>query len=120
MLMALALAALAALSLAAGTAAISLADVARALVGWSTSDPYVANIIWDVRLPRMLVAMIAGAALATAGMSMQTFFRNPLAGPYVLGVDAGASLGVALATLTAGAGRESFLASVGCGPGWVD
>jgi iron complex transport system permease protein len=111
--MSIALAVLAALSLAGGTVKIPILDVVHALLGWPTSDPVFGIIIWEARLPRMLVAMLAGAALSTAGMSMQTLFRNPLAGPYVLGVDAGASLGVALVTLTAGTGKESFLASVG-------
>jgi len=54
------------------------------------------NILLDFRLPKALVAVIAGAALAASGLLMQTIFRNPLAGPYVLGVSSGASLGVAI------------------------
>jgi iron complex transport system permease protein len=53
-------------------------------------------IIMDFRLPRAIVAVITGMALAISGLEMQTYFRNPLAGPYVLGISAGASLGVAL------------------------
>jgi len=56
-------------------------------------------IIFDYRLPRALTALLAGAALAVSGLQMQTLFRNPLAGPYVLGISSGASLGVALLVL---------------------
>ena len=57
------------------------------------------QILWDFRLPRILTAILAGAALSTAGLLMQTLFRNPLADPFVLGVNSGASLGVALMLL---------------------
>jgi iron complex transport system permease protein len=53
-------------------------------------------IILDFRLPRAIVAILAGMALAVSGLEMQTYFRNPLAGPYVLGISSGASLGVAI------------------------
>jgi iron complex transport system permease protein len=53
-------------------------------------------IIMDFRLPRAIVAVIAGMALGISGLEMQTYFRNPLAGPYVLGISSGASLGVAI------------------------
>lgn len=59
------------------------------------------QILWHLRLPKMLTAILSGAALSVAGLLMQTLFRNPLAGPYILGVSSGASLGVALVTLCA-------------------
>jgi iron complex transport system permease protein len=59
-------------------------------------------IITQIRIPRVLTAILAGAGLATAGLLMQTLFRNPLAGPYVLGISSGASLGVALFIMSAG------------------
>ncbi len=62
-------------------------------------NPVHQQIIVDFRLPRVFTAMLAGAALATAGLMMQTVFRNPLADPFVLGVNSGASLGVALVLL---------------------
>ncbi|MBY0588772.1 iron ABC transporter permease [bacterium] len=105
--------ALVAISLTAGSVTIPLRDLWSILQGTPSSDPVFQTIVWEVRLPRMLVALLAGAALSAAGLAMQTLFRNPLAGPYVLGVDAGASLGVALVTLSVGAGKESFLATVG-------
>lgn len=60
----------------------------------------IANILFHLRLPKMITAILAGASLSVAGMLMQTLFRNPLAGPYILGVSSGASLGVALVTMS--------------------
>lgn len=60
-----------------------------------------ARILWYVRLPKMLTALMAGVALSVSGVQMQTLFRNPLAGPYILGVSSGASLGVATVTMCA-------------------
>lgn len=59
------------------------------------------QILLNIRLPKALTAIMAGAALSVSGLLMQTLFRNPLAGPYTLGVSSGASLGVAFATLCA-------------------
>ena len=63
------------------------------------AQPQWEAIVWQLRLPRAITAVLAGAALAVSGLLMQTIFRNPMAGPYVLGVSAGASLGVALLML---------------------
>lgn len=60
------------------------------------------NIIWSSRVPQALTALMAGAGLAVSGLQMQTVFRNPLAGPSVLGISNGASLGVALVVLMSG------------------
>lgn len=57
------------------------------------------NILHAIRLPKAMTAILAGAALSVSGLIMQTLFRNPLAGPYTLGVSSGASLGVALLTM---------------------
>lgn len=57
------------------------------------------NILHDIRLPKALTAILAGTALSISGLIMQTLFRNPLAGPYTLGVSSGASLGVAFLTM---------------------
>jgi iron complex transport system permease protein len=78
-----------------------------------------ARIVRDVRLPRVTLAFVAGAALATAGMAFQALFRNGLATPYTLGVSAGASLGAAIyvhagaATVVAGIPGETFAALTG-------
>lgn len=96
----LALVALAIGDLAIGTTDIALGDVWAALTGGATTDEY-RTIVCDLRLPKVVVAITAGMALAASGLEMQTLFRNPLAGPYVLGINSGASLGVALFTLAA-------------------
>lgn len=57
------------------------------------------NIVWKIRLPRAIAAIVGGAALATAGLLLQIFFRNPLVGPFVLGISSGATLATALVLL---------------------
>ena len=69
------------------------------LINIANSQSPIANILLHLRLPKMLTAILAGASLSVAGLMMQTLFRNPLAGPYILGVSSGASLGVALVTM---------------------
>lgn len=56
-------------------------------------------VVWELRIPRMITALVAGAGLSVAGLLMQTLFNNPLAGPYVLGINSGASLFVAFALM---------------------
>lgn len=70
-------------------------------------------IVLGLRLPKAIASLCAGSALAVAGMLMQTFFRNPLAGPYVLGVNSVSSLAVALFMLTGGGIGNSFFHSLG-------
>lgn len=85
--------------------------------GGATDNEIVRRILLDFRLPKTAVALLAGAALSAGGLLMQTLFRNPLAGPYVLGVSSGASLGVALFLLglpvlgTAGIARDIGVAA---------
>lgn len=87
------------LSICLGSAPLSPKTVFVQLAGSSETDPILRQILFDFRIPRVLTAMLAGAALATAGLAMQTLFRNPLADPFVLGVNSGASLGVAIVVL---------------------
>jgi iron complex transport system permease protein len=63
------------------------------------SNPMFSSILFDIRLPKAITAIIAGSGLALCGLLMQSLFRNPIAGPYVLGVSSGASLFVAIATM---------------------
>ena len=86
--------------IAFGSVNLSLKDVWSSLIGSGGDDLY-REIIINYRLPKALTAILTGAALSVAGVLMQTLFRNPLAGPDVLGVTSGASLGVALLTLGA-------------------
>lgn len=82
--------------LAVGSVAIPLDEVWRGLWGTGAEESAMALIVRNFRLPKAVMALLAGAALSTVGLQMQTLFRNPLAGPYVLGVSSGASLGVSL------------------------
>lgn len=82
-----------------GAVAIPLKEVFNILIGSGASKSSWEYIIMDYRLPKAIVAIIVGMGLAISGLLMQTFFRNPLAGPYVLGLSSGASLGVALVIL---------------------
>ena len=86
--------------IAVGSVNIPLRDIWATLTG-GECDAVTAKIIIDIRLIKAFVAILAGAALSVSGLQMQTLFRNPLAGPYVLGVSSGASLGVALFILGA-------------------
>ena len=101
------------LDLSVGAANIPLRDVLAALTGGDCA-PVTAKIIINIRLVKALVALLAGAALSVSGLQMQTLFRNPLAGPYVLGISSGASLGVALVVL-AGIGSSIGVA----GAAWI-
>lgn len=87
------------LSICIGAVPLSFKTVIATLTDSSEATPVLRQIILDFRLPRIVTAMLAGASLATAGLMMQTLFRNPLADPFVLGVNSGASLGVAIVVL---------------------
>ena len=93
--MAGALLALLALNLLWGSVALSPAAVAEALLG-RAADPLARTILLQFRLPRAVMAMLLGAALSVAGYLLQTFFANPIAGPFVMGISGGAKLAVAL------------------------
>ena len=83
------------LDLCSGSIWINLPDV----LGSGPADTIEHTILLNLRLPKAIVAVLAGAALSVSGLMMQTLFRNPLAGPYILGVSSGASLGVAFVTM---------------------
>ena len=122
LLLSLLVVALLAIDMMVGSVGISAGEVWAAITG-GECDPIKAKIIIDVRLMKAIVAILAGAALAVSGLQMQTLFRNPLAGPYVLGVSSGASLGVALFILGApllGVASSSLLSSLGvAGAAWI-
>lgn len=82
-----------------GSVSIPLYEFVEYLKGNGWSHPSYQAIIFEYRIPKALTACIAGSALAVSGLLMQSFFRNPLAGPYVLGISSGASLGVAVLLL---------------------
>lgn len=90
------------INLSVGSVAIPVEEVFRVLTGEKASKPTWEYIILNYRLPKAIVAMLVGVGLSLSGLLMQTLFRNPLAGPYVLGVSSGASLGVAFVILGSG------------------
>ncbi|MGD8426042.1 MAG: iron ABC transporter permease [Balneolaceae bacterium] len=90
------------LNLLLGSVDIPLGEIVHVLLGGDTSHHAWQKIIINIRIPRALTAVLAGSALSVGGLQMQTFFRNPLAGPSVLGITSGASLGVAVVMLAAG------------------
>lgn len=89
-------------NLLVGSVKIPATEVWRILFGHSTDHPAWAYIVWEARLPQAITALLCGAALAVSGLMLQTAFNNPLAGPSILGVNSGASLGVALVMLAGG------------------
>lgn len=91
-----------ALDLAFGSVRIPLFAVLTILSGGTPDHATWKTIVFEFRLPKAVMASLGGAALAASGLQMQTLFANPLAGPFVLGLSSGASLGVALTVLTVG------------------
>ncbi|MEH2265096.1 iron ABC transporter permease [Nostoc sp.] len=101
------------LDLALGSVDIPINEVVKILLGQVPEKATWANILLKFRLPKALTATLAGAALGVSGLQMQTLFKNPLAGPFVLGISSGASLGVALVVLTASATTPTLLTDLG-------
>jgi len=83
------------LNINSGSVSIPLRDIARILFRKTGGETQV-SIIWKIRLPRIFMAAILGGALALSGFLLQTFFSNPIAGPFVLGISSGAKMAVAL------------------------
>ena len=110
------------LDLLIGSVHIPLRDILGALFGGDV-DAATRLIVLDIRLIKAIVAVLAGIALSVSGLQMQTLFRNPLAGPYVLGISSGASLGVAIFILgmpLLGVATNSTLSSIGtAGAAWL-
>lgn len=96
-------------ALALGSVRLSPAQVVVALVNPGAADDTALRVVRLVRVPRTVAAGLSGAALAVAGAQTQTIFRNPLADPFVLGVSAGASFGVAVVVLGVGSGASTWL-----------
>jgi iron complex transport system permease protein len=95
------------ISLALGSASLSFFDAYAAvfgkfLPGWFTVSDLANNVVWNLRLPRMLLAVLAGAVFAMSGSTTQAILRNPIATPYTLGVSAGAGFGAAIGIIMGG------------------
>ncbi|NSW51582.1 MAG: iron ABC transporter permease [Anaerolineae bacterium] len=101
------------LSLSLGSVKIPFDDVITILLGGEGEKSTWTNIVIQFRLPKVITALLAGAALAVSGLQMQTLFQNPLADPYILGISSGASLGVSLVVLATGTTGTLLLAGIG-------
>ncbi len=108
------------LDLVLGSVKIPPLSVISIVLGNGSGNEAWDKIVSYIRIPKAITAVIAGAALAVSGLQMQTLFRNPLAGPSVLGISAGASLGVAMVMLASGAAANSFaVRQLGLGGSWL-
>ncbi len=82
-----------------GSVSISLPQIARIILQRDSSDATAYGIIWKIRLPRLLLSAVLGGTLSLSGFLLQTFFRNPIAGPFVLGISSGAKMFLAVVTI---------------------
>ena len=89
-------------NLLVGSVAIPVSDVFHILLGGEGGKASWRFIVWEARLPQAMTALLCGSALAVCGLMLQTAFKNPLAGPSILGINSGASLGVAFVMLLFG------------------
>lgn len=103
---------LSAIDLLNGSVKINLNDIIN-LITNNTENNNLHTIFFDIRIPRILTAVLSGIALSVSGLLMQTLFRNPLAGPYVLGISSGAGLGVALSVMGFSAFGFNFIEILG-------
>lgn len=101
------------LNILLGSVQIPFKDVWHILWGDYNGNEIWQNIVWKSRIPQALTALVAGAGLSVSGLQMQTVFRNPLAGPSVLGISSGASMGVAFVVLLSGTIGGIALSKVG-------
>lgn len=92
-------AALVVLNIGIGSVSFSTADIWQAIIG-SPQDAVTGSIIWKIRIPRAIAAVLGGAYLAVSGLLLQVYFRNPIVGPFILGISSGATVMVSLVMLT--------------------
>ena len=105
------------LSISLGSVDISLGYIFQYFLGTPENEVW-SNIIRNFRIPKALTSMLAGSALAISGLQMQTLFRNPLAGPFILGISSGAGLGVAL-VIFLGVWLGGFIGMTGIERSWL-
>lgn len=92
-----------AVSISLGAAGVPFPDVVRTLIGFSVTKR-VDMIVWNIRMPQVLTAMVAGAGLSVAGATMQSILRNPLGSPFTLGISQAAAFGAAFSVMILGSG----------------
>lgn len=96
-----------------GSVHIPLGQTFQSLIGQPLENQSFSYIIWSYRLPKALTAILVGSGLSVSGLLMQTLFRNPLAGPFVLGISSGASLGAAILIMGSGLVTGLYLGHLG-------
>lgn len=96
------------LNLSLGSVRIPFHEIFKILTGGAATDPVWSEIMWNFRMTKAITCILSGSALALGGLQMQTLFRNPLAGPDVLGLSSGASLAVSLVFMSNAAGVVLF------------
>lgn len=101
-----------------GSVYIPFNKIVSYLAGFTLEEKGWENIIYQFRIPKAITAVLVGGGLGVSGLLMQTLFRNPLAGPFVLGISSGASLGVAIAIL-AGMSFGTVVTQLGIGGSWI-
>jgi iron complex transport system permease protein len=99
------------LNLSLGSVKIPSKEIFNILLGFQSQEPVWTEIVWDFRMTKAFTCVLGGSALALGGLQMQTLFRNPLAGPDVLGLTSGASLAVSLIYMSSAAGVSVFFVS---------
>ncbi len=108
------------LDIALGSVYIPLDEVVQITLGQGSDNEAWEKIVTLIRIPKAITAVLAGCALSIAGLQMQTLFRNPLAGPSVLGITAGASLGVAVVMLSSGVATSIYtIKGLGLSGSWL-
>jgi iron complex transport system permease protein len=109
-----------AVSLSLGAAGVPLPDVARTVLGISVSKRF-DMIVWNIRMPQALAAMVAGAGLSVAGAAMQSILRNPLGSPFTLGISQAAAFGAAFSVMIMGSGvmQSTAIGSITISNPWV-
>jgi len=98
-----------------GSVDIPVSVIGKLLLGKAQEESVYSGILFDLRIPKAITALFTGMALSVSGLLMQTLFRNPLAGPYVLGISSGASLGVAAYVMFSGSFALFFFLPSGWG-----
>ncbi|MBW1669455.1 MAG: iron chelate uptake ABC transporter family permease subunit, partial [Deltaproteobacteria bacterium] len=91
------------LAIAVGSYDISLLKILRSLLGFENGPQRI--VVWDIRMPRIVAALVAGCGLGLSGLATQSLLRNPLASPFTLGISQGAAFGAAFSIVVMGAGR---------------
>ncbi len=96
-------------SLSVGNAELTITEIINTIIGFETENKHTPHIIWELRIPRAIAAIVAGIALSVSGVVLQSILRNPLGSPYTLGISHAAAFGATFAILASGRGWMEWL-----------